>query len=121
MKKVKHISWHTLLIDTLKTETIHFALNPSLHLKPLERSEQCCSTFKSGLTEDKYIYRIMYIIYSIVSYHIVSYQIISYHIISCQTLYCIMLCYVTLRCTALHCIALHYIIILCYITLYDII
>ena len=30
MKKVRNIRWHTVLIDTLKTETSNFVLNPSL-------------------------------------------------------------------------------------------
>ena len=42
MKKVRNIRWHTVLIDTLKTETSNFVLNPSLHRKPVECSEQCC-------------------------------------------------------------------------------
>ena len=53
MKKVRNIRWHTVLIDTLKTETSNFVLNPSLHWKPLECSEQCCCTCMPGLTEDK--------------------------------------------------------------------
>ena len=53
MKKVRNIGWHTVLIDTLKTETSKFALNPSLHLKPVECSQQCCCTCIPGLTEDK--------------------------------------------------------------------
>ena len=40
MKKVRNIRWHTVLIDTLKTETINFVLNPSLHWKAVECSEQ---------------------------------------------------------------------------------
>ena len=36
MKKVRNIRWHTVLIDTLKTETSNFVLNPSLHWKPVE-------------------------------------------------------------------------------------
>ena len=40
MKKVRNIRWHTVLIDTLKTETSNFVLNPSLHWKPVECSEQ---------------------------------------------------------------------------------
>ena len=42
MKKVRNIRWHTVLIDTLKTETTNFVLNPSLHWKPVECSQQCC-------------------------------------------------------------------------------
>ena len=40
MKKVRNIRWHTVLIDTLKTETSNFVLNPSLHWKPVECSQQ---------------------------------------------------------------------------------
>ena len=29
MKTVRNIRWHTVLIDTLKTETSNFVLNPS--------------------------------------------------------------------------------------------
>ena len=39
MKKVRNIRWHTVLIDTLKTETSNFALNSSLHWKLVECSE----------------------------------------------------------------------------------
>ena len=53
MKKVRNIRWHTVLIDTLKTETSNFVLNPSPHWKPVECSEQCCCTCMPGLTEDK--------------------------------------------------------------------
>ena len=35
MKKVRNIRWHTALIDTLKTVTSNFVLNPSLHWKPV--------------------------------------------------------------------------------------
>ena len=45
MKKVRNIRWHTVLIDTPKTETSNFVLNPSLQWKPVECSEQCCSTY----------------------------------------------------------------------------
>ena len=40
MQKVRNIWWHAALIDTLKAETNIFALNPSLHCKPVECSEQ---------------------------------------------------------------------------------
>ena len=40
MKKVRNIRLHNVLIDTLKTETSNFVLNPSLHWKPIECSEQ---------------------------------------------------------------------------------
>ena len=56
MKKVKNIRWHrpTVLIETLKTETVSdFVLKPSHHWKPVEFSEQCCCTCMPGLTEDK--------------------------------------------------------------------
>ena len=53
MKKVRNIRWHTVLIDTLKTETSNFVLNPRLHWKPVGCSEKCCCTCKPGLTEDK--------------------------------------------------------------------
>ena len=33
MKKVRNIRWYTVLIDTLKTETSNYVLNPSLHWK----------------------------------------------------------------------------------------
>ena len=39
MKKVRNIWWHTVLIDTLKTETSNFVLNSGLHWKPVECSE----------------------------------------------------------------------------------
>ena len=47
-------------IDTLKTETSNFVLNPSLNWKPVECSEQCCCTCMSGLMKDKSGYMIMY-------------------------------------------------------------
>ena len=53
MNKIRNLRWHTVLIDTLKTETSNFVLNPSLHWKPVESSEQCCCTCMPGLTEDK--------------------------------------------------------------------
>ena len=53
MKKVRNIRWHTVLIDTLKTETSKFVLNPSLHWKLVDRSQECCCTFMLGLTKDK--------------------------------------------------------------------
>ena len=43
----------TVLIDTLKTETGNFLLNPSLRWKPVKCSQQCCCTCMPGLTEDK--------------------------------------------------------------------
>ena len=49
MKKVRNIRWHTVLIDTLKTETSNLVLNPSLHWKPVECSQQCCCTCMPGL------------------------------------------------------------------------
>ena len=42
-----------ILIDTLKTETSNFVLNPSLRWKPVDCSEQCCCTCMPGRTEDK--------------------------------------------------------------------
>ena len=36
MKKVRNRRCHTVLIDTLKTETRIFVLNPSLHWKPVK-------------------------------------------------------------------------------------
>ena len=53
MKRVRNIRWHTVLIDTLKTETSNYVLNPSLHWKPVECSQQCCCTCMPGLTKDK--------------------------------------------------------------------
>ena len=53
MNKVRIISWHIAQIDTLKTETSNFVLNPSLYWKPVECSQQCCYTCMPGLTEDK--------------------------------------------------------------------
>ena len=53
MKKVRNIRWHTVLTDILKTETSNCVLNPSLHWKPVECSEQCCCSCMPGLTEDK--------------------------------------------------------------------
>ena len=53
MKTVRNIRWYTVLIDTLKTETSNFVLNPSLHWKPVECSQQCCCTCMPGLTKDK--------------------------------------------------------------------
>ena len=38
--KVRNIRWHTVVIDTLKTETSNFVLNPSLYWKLVEYSEQ---------------------------------------------------------------------------------
>ena len=52
MKKVRNISWHTVLIDTLKPEKSNFVLNPSLHWKPVECSQQCCCTCMPGLTKN---------------------------------------------------------------------
>ena len=60
MKKVRNIRWHTVLIDTLKTETSNFVLDPSLHWKSMECSEQCCYTCNPGLMEDKSGYMILY-------------------------------------------------------------
>ena len=60
MKKVRNIMWHTVLIDTLKTEPSNFILNHSLHWKPVECSEQCCCTCMPGLTEDKSASMILY-------------------------------------------------------------
>ena len=62
MKKVRNIRWHivSVLIDSLKTETSNFALNPSLHLKPVECSEQCSCTCMPGLPEDKLGCMILY-------------------------------------------------------------
>ena len=37
MKKVRNIRWHTVLMDTLKTETSNFVQNPSLHFVHLQR------------------------------------------------------------------------------------
>ena len=53
MKKFRNIWWHTVLIDTLKTQTNNFVLNPCRHWKPVECSEQCCWTCMPGLTDDK--------------------------------------------------------------------
>ena len=53
MKKVRNIRWHTVLTDTLKTETSNFVFSPSLHWKPVECSQQCCCLCMPGLTEDK--------------------------------------------------------------------
>ena len=53
MKNIRNIRWHTVLIDTLKTETSNFVLNPSLHWKPVECSQQCWYTCMPGLTKDK--------------------------------------------------------------------
>ena len=36
MKVIRNIRWHTVLIDTLKTETSKFVLNPSLHWKRMK-------------------------------------------------------------------------------------
>ena len=40
MKNARNIRWHAVLIDAPKTETSNFVLNFSLHLKPVESSEQ---------------------------------------------------------------------------------
>ena len=53
MKKARNVRWHTVLIDTLKTKTSNFVLNPSLHWKPVECSQQCCCTCMPGLKKDK--------------------------------------------------------------------
>ena len=45
MKKVRNVRCHTVLKDTLKTETSNF----SLHWKPVECSQQCCCTCMPGL------------------------------------------------------------------------
>ena len=65
MKKVRNIGWHIVLIDTLKTETSNFVLDPSLHWKPVECSEQCCCTCMPVLTEDKSGCMILYALKSI--------------------------------------------------------
>ena len=41
------------MIDILKTESSNFILNPSLHWKPVECSEQYCCTCLPGLVEGK--------------------------------------------------------------------
>ena len=51
MKKVKNIRWHTVLIDTLKTETSNFVLNPSLHWKPVECSKKIHKPLYSSHSE----------------------------------------------------------------------
>ena len=48
MKEVRNIWWHTVLIDTLKTETSNFVLNPSLHWKPVQ-----WNVLSSYMPEDK--------------------------------------------------------------------
>ena len=54
MKEVRNVRWYTVMIDTLKTEAKSiFVLNPSLHCKPVECSEQCFCTCMPGLMEDK--------------------------------------------------------------------
>ena len=60
MKKVRNIRWHTVPIDTLKTQTNNFVLNPSLHWKPVECPKQCCCTCMPGHTEDKSDCMILY-------------------------------------------------------------
>ena len=55
MKKVRHILFHTTLIDALKAETSIFVLNLILHWKPLDCSEQCCCTCMPGLREDDFV------------------------------------------------------------------
>ena len=47
-KKICNIWWHTVLTDTLKTETNNFVLNHNLHWKPVACSEQCCRTCMPG-------------------------------------------------------------------------
>ena len=59
MKKVRSIRYHTVLVDTLKTETSNFVLDPSPHWKPVECFERCCCTCMPGLTEDKSSYMIL--------------------------------------------------------------
>ena len=51
-KKIRNIRWYTVLIDTVKTETSDFVLNPGLHWKLVECSEQCCCTCIPGLAKD---------------------------------------------------------------------
>ena len=36
-----------------ETATSNFVVNPSLHWKPVECSQQCCCTCMPGLTKDK--------------------------------------------------------------------
>ena len=62
LEKVRNIRWHTVLTDTLKPETSNFVLNPNLHWKPVECSEQCCCTCMPGLTEDKSGCVILYVL-----------------------------------------------------------
>ena len=62
MKKVRDIRWHTVLIDTLKTEISNFVLNPSLHWKPVECSQQCWCTCMPGLMEEKSGCMILYVL-----------------------------------------------------------
>ena len=40
----------------------NFELNPSRHRKPVECSEQCCSTCITGLTDDKLRCIILYVL-----------------------------------------------------------
>ena len=47
------MKWHTVLIETLKTEASNFVLNHSLHWKPVECPQQCCCTCMPGITEGK--------------------------------------------------------------------
>ena len=62
MKNARNIWWHTVLVDTLKTETSNFVVNPSLHQKPVGCSEQCCCTCMPGLTEGKSGCLILYVL-----------------------------------------------------------
>ena len=60
MKTVGNLRWHTVLVDTLQTETSNFVLDPSLHWKLVPCSEQCCFTCMPGLAEDKSCCMILY-------------------------------------------------------------
>ena len=62
MKKVRNIRWHTVLIDTLKTDKSNVVLNPSHHWKLVECSQQCCCTCIPGLTKEKSGCMILYVL-----------------------------------------------------------
>ena len=61
MKKARNIRWHTVLIDTLKTETSNFVLNPRFLWKPVECPEQRCCTDMPGLTDCMFLHALRHI------------------------------------------------------------
>ena len=88
MKKVRNIRWYTVLIDTLKTETSNFILNPSLHWKPVECSQQCCCTCMPGVTKDKSGCMILYAL-KLIQFVVRSFGIFDCYEAGFMTVFCV--------------------------------